>query len=900
MLGKFRASERRGGAARSAMDPPDVNEPDRSAHDARVERLARDLAEAIERQAATSRVLEALGESSVDLAPVFETVVRHAVQLCSADAGMLFVPEGEHFRPAVLVGGSEEYRRFLLDHPVAPGRGSLVGRVALERRAVQIADAAADPEYLLQEARALGGFRSIMGVPMLAADRVVGVIALWRTVVEPFDERTIGVVAAFAAQGAVAIQNVQLLHELQERSGELSRSVEELRALGEVSRAVSSSLDLDQVLTTIVTRAVELSNTDGGSIFELEPSTRSFRLRTCVGTSDELVAALQEIEIPLGETFVGRAAVSGEVVQAADLAAEPTDPHIAELLRHGWRSMVAVPLRHEDDIVGALVIRRRREGSVHADTVSLLETFASQSAVAIHNARVFRELQRKSAELEVAGRHKSEFLASMSHELRTPLNAVIGFSDVLLDRMFGELNERQADYIRDIRDAGRHLLELINEILDLSKIEAGRMELDVSVVELEQLLLHGLAMVQQRADLHAIALESRIAPDLGAVDGDELKLKQVVLNLLTNAVKFTPDGGRVSLVAERSGDDARIAVADTGPGVPERDREQIFEAFQRGDRGVRASAEGTGLGLTLSRRIVELHGGRLSLDCPAAGGSVFTFTLPAAARIPPRSPPPVEEPARQRDGPEVLVIEDDRRSADLLRLYLERAGYAVTIAADGDEGLLAARRRPPAVVLLDLGLPTVDGWEVLATLKRDPATAETPVVIVSMLDEHGAGLALGAAGYLVKPVSQDELMRVLLRWAPVDSRKTVVAIDDDETALALAEAALSPAGWSVLTARDGEQGLELVRRSSPDIVLLDLLMPGLDGFTVAEQLRADPELADIPIIVMTAKDLSTADRARLRGNVEHLVPKGSLPHAELAQLVDRASRGTTSRLQETP
>jgi CheY-like chemotaxis protein len=312
------------------------------------------------------------------------------------------------------------------------------------------------------------------------------------------------------------------------------------------------------------------------------------------------------------------------------------------------------------------------------------------------------------------------------------------------------------------------------------------------------------------------------------------------------------------------------------------------------------STEGTGLGLTLSRRIVELHGGRLSLECPAAGGSVFTFTLPASSRLPRPPPASVETPARQRDGPEVLVIEDDRRSADLLRLYLERAGYAVTVAADGDEGLLAAQRRPPAVVLLDLGLPTVDGWEVLTQLKSDPATAETPVVIVSMLDEHGAGFALGAEGYLVKPVSQDELVRVLLRWAPVDPRKTVVAIDDDEAALELAEAALGPAGWSVLRARDGEQGLELVRRSSPDLVLLDLLMPGLDGFTVAEALRSDPVLAEIPIIVMTAKDLSTADRARLRGNAEHLVPKGSLPHAELARLVDRASRDATSRLQETP
>jgi signal transduction histidine kinase/CheY-like chemotaxis protein len=880
------------------MDPPDIAQPDRNAHDPRVERLAHELAEAIERQAATSQVLEALGDSSIDIGPVFDTVVRHAVQLCGADAGMLYVPEGDHFRPAVLVGASEEYRRFLQDHPVTPDRGSLVGRVALERRPVQIDDAASDPGYLLQEARALGGFRSIMGVPMLAADRVVGVIALWRTVVEPFDDRTTGVVAAFAAQGAVAIQNVQLVHELQERSGELSRSVEELKALGEVSRAVSSTLDLDQVLTTIVTRAVELSNTDGGSIFELEPPTARFRLRTCFGTSKELVEALQEIEIPVGETFVGRAAAAGEALQAPDLAAEPPDPHVAELLRHGWRSMVAIPLRHEDEIVGALVIRRRRTGRVDADTVALLETFASQSAVAIHNARVFRELQRKSAELEVAGRHKSEFLASMSHELRTPLNAVIGFSDVLLDRMFGDLNERQAEYVRDIRDAGRHLLELINEILDLSKIEAGRMELDLGRVDLEQLLRQGIAMVHERADRHAVALQQSVAPDLGAVTGDELKLKQVVLNLLTNAVKFTPDGGTVSLRATRSGDDVRVEVADTGPGVPEHDRARIFEAFQRGDRGARASAEGTGLGLTLSRRIVELHGGRLWLACPPEGGSVFTVTLPAARDL---VTPTASDgsPATRQDAVEVLVIEDDRRSADLLRVYLENAGYAVTIAADGEAGVRAARHRVPAVVLLDLGLPAMDGWEVLAALKGDPVTAETPIVIVSMLDEHGAGFALGAAEYLVKPVSQQELLRALLRWAPVDPRRTVVAIDDDETALALADAALTPAGWSVLTASGGEAGIELVRRASPDIVLLDLLMPGLDGFAVAEHLRADPELAEIPIIVMTAKDLSRADRERLRGSVEHLVPKGSLPHAELARLVERTGRRTLNPPQET-
>ena len=403
----------------------------------------------------------------------------------------------------------------------------------------------------------------------------------------------------------------------------------------------------------------------------------------------------------------------------------------------------------------------------------------------------------------------------MSHELRTPLNAVIGFSDVLLDRMFGELNERQADYVRDIRDAGRHLLELINEILDLSKIEAGRMELDVGVVELGELLGHGLAMVQQRADLHAIALEASIAPDLGAVDGDELKLKQVVLNLLTNAVKFTPDGGTVSLVAERSGDGVRIAVADTGPGVPEHDREQIFEAFQRGDRSVRASAEGTGLGLTLSaphRRAARrppLAGlparRRQRVHVHVARGPASTAAAPArggAGAAPRRTGGP-----RHRGRPPVR-----RPAAALPRARRIRRD---TIAADGEQGLrrgapAGARGRAPGPRPPDDGRLGGAG----DTQRPTPSTAETPVVIVSMLDEHGAGFALGAAEYLVKPVEPATSSCASL--LALGARRTARHGRRDRRRRGRARArrrrARARPGWSVLTAAGGEEGLALVRR----------------------------------------------------------------------------------------
>jgi len=571
------------------LDPAAITQSSRTEVEAHIGRLTADLADAIEQQTVTSEVLQAIGRSGSELQPVFETVVRHAVRLCAADAGTIHQLQGDVYEVAVAVGGSAEYRRYIQEHPIPQGPGTLVGRVGLERRTVQIADAASDPQYQWREARELGGFRTLLGVPMVADGRVVGMIALWRAKVDPFDERTVELVTTFAAQGVIAIRNVQLFQELEQRGKQLSASIEELRALGEVSRAVSSSLDLDEVLTTIVTRAAELSRADGGSIFEYMPSTAEFVLRTCAGTSQALVDTLHEIRIGVDETFIGHAASLGEVRQAPDLDAQPPDPHVEALRRHGWRWMVAVPLRREDEIIGVLVIRRHVRGALPEDTLRLLGTLASQSAVAIHNARVYRQLEQKTHELEVASQHKSDFLASMSHELRTPLNAVIGFSDVLLDRMFGELNERQDEYVRDIRNSGRHLLELINEILDLSKVEAGQMELDLDAVSIPELIEHGLAMVRERAVGHGISLAFEVDPEVDSAIADELKLKQVIVNLLSNAVKFTHDGGAVTVTALRVDDEVQVSVGDTGIGIAAAEQERVFEAFRRGGRAARTS-----------------------------------------------------------------------------------------------------------------------------------------------------------------------------------------------------------------------------------------------------------------------------------------------------------------------
>jgi signal transduction histidine kinase/CheY-like chemotaxis protein len=861
-------------------------------------RLREDLEEAREQQHATSEVLDVLGRSESDQQPVFETVVRNATRLCRADAGQIYIFDGSVYRVAFATGGSEPYRDLLVSTPVSPGRGTLVGKVAFERQTIHIPDAREDPDYDWHESLKLGGQRTMLGVPILDEDEVIGVMSLVRTEVNPFSKRQIELVTTFAAQGSIAIQTGNLFKRLERQRVELARSVEELEALADVGEAVASTLDLQEVLRTIVTLAVELSGTDGGSIFEFDPETEEFRLSTAYGTEDELIRDLQQARIPLGETVVGRAAATRETQPVPDIGAAPSDPHLELLLRHGWQSMLAVPLLRKDRILGALVVRRKTTGEFSAEITDLLETFASQSTLAVQNAHLFREIAQKSNEVEVASRHKSEFLASMSHELRTPLNAVIGFSDVLLEGMFGELNEKQRDYLQDIRDSGQHLLELLNDILDLSKIEAGRMRLEPSPFLLSTVLEDGLRMVRDRASQHAIELSVDVEKGVGMIVADELKIKQVVLNLLTNAVKFTPDGGRVEIAAKKLDGHVEVTVVDTGIGIAIEDQARIFESFEQGKREVKE--EGTGLGLTLSRRIVELHGGRIWVESKVGEGSTFAFTIPT--RLPAAQPEPVPvgadgEPAEAENGrPTILIVEDDEHSIDLLSLHLNGAGFKVELARDGRQGLDLARQLHPAGIVLDIILPELDGWDLLASVKADPDVADIPVIVVSMLDERGKGFALGAAEYLVKPVGRDDVLAALDRCfhAP-GAVNRVLVIDDDPSALELIKAVLEPEGYTVDRASGGEEGVALATRAQPDVILLDLLMPNVDGFAVVERLRAGPTTADIPIVVLTSKTMTREDKQRLNGQISFLAKKGEFDRGALIRLVETFGRAPVTR-----
>ncbi len=517
-------------------------------------------------------------------------------------------------------------------------------------------------------------------------------------------------------------------------------------------------------------------------------------------------------------------------------------------------------------------------------------------ALAANLNRMTGELGRLYQELELASRLKSEFLANMSHELRTPLNAIIGFSEVLEARMFGELNDKQDEYVQDIVASGKHLLLLINDILDLSKVEAGRMELELGPLAVDEMLEHSLAMSRERAGRQGIALGLEVDANIGVIEADERRVKQVVFNLLTNAVKFTPEGGRVDTSARLVDGELEVAVRDTGTGIAPADQARIFEEFEQAGQPNAQTREGTGLGLALSRALVELHGGRIWVESELGVGSTFTFRLPVRRPAVTETPAPLRaadaEPAA--GAATILLVEDDQAAIDLLTIYISGAGFNVVVARDGQEGLAMARRLHPAGITLDISLPRLNGWDFLTELKGDSSTAAIPVIIVSMLDERGKGFALGAADYLVKPVNRDELLATLRRFTAggqgANPPCKVLAIDDDPLALELIDATLVPQGFTVLRAADGKEGVRMAQSELPALIILDLLMPEMDGFTVAEQLRANPETAGIPIVVLTSKSINQEEKERLNSHISLLARKAEFSRVEFVEIVRRLCR----------
>jgi two-component system, NtrC family, sensor kinase len=592
-------------------------------------RLFNETKEALERQTATAEILGVISQSQTEVQPVFDAIVRSASRLCDGEAALVARFDGALIHLAAqynLRPGTEDVLPRLFPRP--PGREMAVGRAIMTGTIVHIPDAHMDPDYDPEVARPQG-LRSVLVVPMLREGKPIGCFGVSRARPGAFSDTHIELMKTFADQAVIAIENVRLFTELQARTVELTRSVGQLTALGEVSRALSSTLDLETVLNTIAARASELAGTNACTVYEYDDATGEFHWRASANPDEEVEAVARLTKIPRGVGAQGRMAVTRAPVQIPDIAAEGAyhGPLRDVLLQTGTRAILAVPLLRDDELVGGLTVNRKTPGEFTPEVVELLKTFATQSALAIQNARLFRELADKSHQLEVASQHKSEFLANMSHELRTPLNAIIGFSEVLSERMFGELNEKQEEYLKDIYASGTHLLSLINDILDLSKIEAGRMELELSDFDLPTAIENALMLVRERAGRRSIALHANIDSRLGQIQGDERKVRQVVLNLLSNAIKFTPEGGRVEVRVVPVDGFVEVSVSDTGVGIAPEDQEAVFEEFRQVGTADK-KAEGTGLGLTLCRKFVELHGGRIWVTSQVGAGSTFTFTIP--------------------------------------------------------------------------------------------------------------------------------------------------------------------------------------------------------------------------------------------------------------------------------
>ena len=587
-------------------------------------RLFNETREALEQQQASGEVLATISSSISNTTPVFERILESCARLF--DGKVVGIPLlGEDGQMSLGAYRGPERAAMERIYPRPADETSGAGTAILRREIQHYPDIEAPG--VPPSARAafrVNGVRAALFAPMLWKDGAIGAIFVGRMNAGPFSDKEIALLRTFASQAVIAIQNARLFNETRE-------ALEQQTATAEVLQVISSSVaDTAPVFDKILDSCQHLFATGQLGIF-LADSEGMVHAAAWRGAA--LAAIVESFPKPLAQTVTGTVLSERRTIHIPDVAAMAAMPATVRsvLDRIGNFSCAWAPMIWEGRGVGSIAVLRQPPHPMTGKDLALLKTFADQAVIAIQNVRQFREIQQKSRELEIASQHKSEFLANMSHELRTPLNAIIGFSEVLLERMFGELNEKQDDYLKDIHSSGRHLLSLINDILDLSKVEAGRMELEPARFDVPTAIGNAMTLVRERAQRHGIALGIDVAPEVGEIVADERKFKQILLNLLTNAVKFTPDGGRVDVLARRTADALEVAVRDTGISIAGEDQAAVFEEFRQVGRHYTNKQEGTGLGLALTRRFVELHGGTIRLDSEPGKGSTFTFTIPHRA-----------------------------------------------------------------------------------------------------------------------------------------------------------------------------------------------------------------------------------------------------------------------------
>ena len=635
------------------------------------------------------------------------------------------------------------------------------------------------------------------------------------------------------------------------------REREHLEALHEVAVSSSGLLDPSTLGRLVVDRARILLGGDDATLLWWDPAVNGLRV-----LADTFLRPFPRI-VAVGEGTAGIAFERGEQVLVEDYPGWKYA--VPDALARGMKSVIAMPLLVQARPVGALTLSFTTPRRFEAEDLRLLSLLAAQVAPALEAARLHDAVLQISSELREASAAKSKFLANMSHELRTPLNAILGFAELLIDEPQGDYEaDRRKQFLEQIYKSGKHLLDLINDILDLAKVEAGQMDLRRLAFSLRGVVRSAIDTVQPLAAAKKLSLIVEQTADT-ALFADQGKVSQMLLNLLSNAIKFTPEGGRITVAVAELDNEVRLSVADTGIGITAADQEKLFVEFQQVGERPSGEQQGTGLGLALTRRLAELHGGRVWVESEPGAGSRFYIALPLKSQ----SDALLEADAvatRESDGPLVMVVEDQNSAAALLSITLRRAGYQVKVVRSGADVLESAVRLRPDAITLDILLPGVDGWEILRSLKESPETRNIPVVVVSVLDDRSLGFALGADDYLVKPAPREKLLEFVTRHTLVrkhgERAVRILAVDDDAVALQLLRDSLAPQ-FTLLTDEDGVTGIDMARSERPDAVILDLLMPMMSGFEVAAALKSDPNTRDIPILILTAKNLTVDDKSQL-------------------------------------